>query len=88
VEGVLGLVGFSLGASIGMSLVRAASGGVRPFAREVVRAGLAVGDAVSGLAGGARTTLGDLRAEVAAERDATARGREPAAPQRIVIARD
>ena len=87
-ERVLGLVGFGLGASIGTSLVRAASGGIRPLAREVIKAGLAVGDAVSGPGTGARETLNDLRAEVAAVRESAARTRESARPRRIAIARD
>src|SRR5438132_14367580 len=95
-EEVLGLLGFSLGASVGMSVVRGLGGGMRPVMVQLLRAGLAAGDTVRGAAsraGGAvtsataeaRENLGDLRAEAVAERNA-ARSRR-SRPRKIAIAR-
>jgi len=80
-EEVLGIVGFGLGASLGMSIVRTAGGGLRPLLRGVMKAGIAVGDAVADLTAEARASVDEARAEAAAQRDA-------AAPQRIVIAHE
>jgi hypothetical protein len=81
VEEVLGLLGFSLGATVGMSLVRGVSGGMRPMMVKLFKAGLAAGDVARGAAtrvgtsvssatAEARENLGDLRAEARAEREA------------------
>jgi len=47
-EGALGLIGFSLGASLGMALVRTAGIGLRPLVKGAIKAGLAATDAVQG----------------------------------------
>jgi len=91
VEAIIGVIGFSLGASLGMGAVRAVGGGLRPVARRAIRAGLAAGDAFQAAGGRARETVADLTAEARAEA-AQARGttrtrrsgRE--APQKIAVA--
>lgn len=48
-EGAFGFIGFSLGASLGMAIVRTATGGLRPLMKGAIKAGLAVGDTVQGV---------------------------------------
>jgi hypothetical protein len=73
-EGVLGILGFSLGASVGISAARTLAGGLRPALRGVLKAGLVAGDTarsavapigrtVGGAMAEARENLGDLRVE-------------------------
>jgi hypothetical protein len=99
-EGFLGFLGFSLGASLGIAAVRTLGGGVRPILREAIKAGLIVGEtarsagaragqAVSGATADARDSLGDLHAEARAERAATrARETRSREPRKILIAKD
>lgn len=47
-EGALGFIGFGLGASLGMAIVRTAAGGLRPLVKGAIKVGLAVGDAAQG----------------------------------------
>ena len=85
-EELLGIVGFSLGASLGVSVTRSLGEGVRPFVRSALKAGIRAWDAT------ARATTA-VREEVeAAGTDestapATRGGRRRAAPQKIAIAR-
>ena len=46
-EQILGFLGFSLGASLGISAVRTVADGSRPVVREVLKAGIRAWDAVS-----------------------------------------
>jgi len=102
VEGILAFLGFSFGASLGVGAVRMAGGGPKAAARELIRAGLAVGEAVqsvanqavelaSDLAAEAEQTAGELRDEARDEakrpRSAASR-RRTAEPRRIQIARE
>ena len=81
-EEVLSILGFSLGASVGMSLVRGLSGASRPVLIGLFKAGFAagevartaasgVGGAIAGATAGARENLSALREEAATERQAT-----------------
>ena len=99
-EEVLAVMGFGVGASLGMGIVRALSGGVRPVVKEVIKAGMAVSDfgraASSGVGEKASAVkaetgerLQELHAEAVAERGATkSRGRTTAGPRKIAIAKD
>ena len=99
-EELLGILGFSLGASLGAGVVRAVGGGGEPLLRETLKAGIAVtetargaveraGGAIAGATAGVREGLEDLRAEVIAEREAERTGRPGRAePTRIEIVRD
>lgn len=95
-EQVLSILGFSLGASVGMGIVRGLGGGARPLLVQLFRAGIAAGEmtriaasragsTVSGATAEARESLNDLRAEAAAERE-TARARRRG-PRKIEIVR-
>jgi hypothetical protein len=99
-EGVLEVLGFGVGASIGMTVIRAATGGLRPALREVIKAGLTVTDAAQALvshtsarvttaASEAKETVTDLHEEAKAERAAAPRrARADAKPRKIEIAKE
>lgn len=84
-EELLRFLSFSLGASLGVRLVRALSQGGRPVLRGAVKTGIVVGDAVrsatASATAGVRQNLRDLRDEAMAARRADE-------PRKIAIARD
>lgn len=98
-EGLLALVGFSVGASLGTAVVRGVAPVLRPLATGAVQAGMALGDAartgvstlgstVAGAAGSAKENLSDITAEVKQERAAKSGGDgQDSTPQRIEVAR-
>jgi hypothetical protein len=55
-EAIAGALGFGLGATLGVGAARAVGGSLRPVAREVIRAGLVVGDTVRAAGERARET--------------------------------
>ncbi len=74
---ILGIFGFSLGATLGAGLVRTVGGGLRPMLRQGFKAGIAVGDVlgrardgIAASAAEARANLDDVHAEARAERGA------------------
>jgi len=89
-EELISIVGFGVGASAGVALVRAFGDGLRPVVRGVMRAGMGVADAVSGLKTEAQEELHGAERTTATSGN-TARSRRRAAseaPQRIVIAHE
>lgn len=66
-EGILAFLGFGLGASLGVNLVKAVGRGLRPAALDVIRAGLAAGDAVGSAAEQVRSSVADSAAEARQE---------------------
>ena len=96
-EGVIGIIGFSLGASLSMAIVRTASQGLRPLVKGAIKAGLAVTDTVQGVGSKASDTLITARSEIQADTNAAhtdadgetsprSRRRSRPAAQKIVIA--
>jgi surfactin synthase thioesterase subunit len=75
-EEILGLLGFSLGASLGIGAVRSVTDSSRPIVRELFKVGIRAWDAVASAAPTAR------------EEAATTRrgGRRRAQPEKIIIA--
>lgn len=95
-EEVLGVLGFGLGASVGMGIVRGLGGGARPVLVQLFKAGIAAGEmtraaatragsAMSSATAEARENLNDLRAEAASERNADRTPRT--GPRKIEIVR-
>lgn len=84
-EGVLGFIGFSLGASLGVALVRTASGRLRPLVKGAIKTGLAVGDTVQAAgkraSGAVSTAAGTVQGEAPAGQDASSQ-LEPARSRR------
>jgi hypothetical protein len=78
-EEVLGFVGFSLGASLSVSVTRSLGEGVRPMVRNVLKAGIRAWDAAAGASAA-------VREELAAAGDEAAR-EAGTKPRKIVIAR-
>jgi hypothetical protein len=80
-EEILGIVGFSLGASLGIGAVRSVTDGSRPIVRELFKVGVRAWDAVAG-------ATATARAEAATETSASTPrgGRRRAQPEKIVIA--
>src|SRR5258708_5331527 len=62
-EEILAVVGFGIGASLGVNLVKAVGRGLRPVAIDVIRAGLAAGDAVGSAAEQVRSSVAESAAE-------------------------
>jgi len=99
-EGILSILGFSLGASLGMGVVRAVGGGPRPVLREVMKAGMAVtdiakaagsrvSDTMSSAATDARESLDGVRTEATQEKSGRrSRARADSEPRKIVIAKE
>jgi hypothetical protein len=54
-EEIIGFMGRAVGVSLGVGAIKAVSGGLRPILRDVVRAGVVVGEGVQAVAAG---TLG------------------------------
>jgi hypothetical protein len=85
-EGLLGFVGFGLGASLGVSATRALGEGVRPLVRGALKVAIRAWDATA-------SASAAVREEVAAADEGTApaprnrAGRRRAEPQKIAIAR-
>lgn len=76
---VLEFLGFSVGASLGIGVVRSLSGGLRPLLRGTMKAGLAAVDAVSSTAASAS------RGAASAVPDTGADNNEP---RQIIIAHE
>ncbi|MBV9175346.1 MAG: hypothetical protein JOZ81_35265 [Chloroflexi bacterium] len=83
-EEVLGILGFSFGASLGVSAVRSVVGGSRPVFRDVLKMGLQVWDGLANVAESAREEAAAASSDPAVAR----RGRRRAEPQKIVIAHE
>jgi hypothetical protein len=83
VEEILGLFGFSIGASLGISAVRSITDGSRPIVREAFKAGIRAWDAVNSATSAAR-------AAASSEAPAPSRraSRRRAQPEKIVIAHE
>jgi hypothetical protein len=85
-EGLLGFVGFGLGASLGVSATRGFGQGLRPLVRGMLKVGIRVREATAS----ASAAVGE---EIAAADEEPARaprtrsGRRRAGPQKIAIAR-
>lgn len=80
---LLSILGFSVGATLGASVVRSIGGGWRPLLSRGFRASLAVGqvfghakNSLAGASSGAGGNVSDIRAEAAPERVAR-RNRAP-----------
>jgi hypothetical protein len=86
VEELVGILGFSLGASVGVSAARSVADGGRPVLRDVVKAGIRVWDAAAGLSTAVRQEVSAAAKEAKAPRGARPRRRR-AEPQKIAIAR-
>ena len=83
---LIGFVGFSLGASLGVSATRSLGEGVRPFVREALKMGIRLWDATGRASAAVREEVatGDAGPRTAR----TGRGRRRRAePQKIAIAR-
>ena len=82
-EEILGFLGFSLGASLGVGAVRTLADGSRPVVREVLKAGIRAWDALSN----PPTSDGEAPA---AEPTPPARrtGRRRGQPEKIIIAHE
>ena len=97
-EEIFVFLGFGLGASLGINLVRAVGRGLEPTARDIIRAGLAASDAVGTMAEQVRSSVAETAAEardeaeharneVTAERPAR-RPRRSSELRKIEIARE
>ena len=85
-EEILGIVGFSLGASLGISAVRSLGQGVQPTLRGMLKMGIRAWDAAA--AGGASVREGVGAAADEARAESAARGRRTrSTAQKIEIAR-
>ena len=82
-EEVLGILGFSFGASVGIGAVRSISDGSRPILRDVLKAGIRAWDAIGNSAQAARGEVARAGAEAADKR-----ARRRAAPRKIEIAHE
>ena len=78
-EELLGIVGFSFGASLGIGAVRSLGTGSRPLLRDLLKAGIRTWD-------GLASAGASLRAQAAEE--ATAGGGRRGRAQKILIAKD
>ena len=81
-EEILGLFGFSIGASLGIGAVRSLADGSRPVVREVFKVGIRAWDSLASAATTARDSVATEQAATPARRG----GRRRAQPQKIVIA--
>jgi hypothetical protein len=86
-EEVVGFLGFSLGVAVAGSLVRSFSGGLRPVAKSVIRAGIVATDAVTATATRAGSAVAGMAAEARDEGAGAATDRD-ATPRQIIIARE
>lgn len=87
-EEILGILGFSLGASIGTGAVRSVAGGSRPVLREAFKTGIRAWDMLAGASASARAGLTSVRDDARTDRKATPSRTRSTAPRKIVIARD
>jgi hypothetical protein len=85
-EEVLGILGFSLGASIAVSAVRSLGEGAQPLVRNVLKTGIRVWDAAAGATAAARQEVG-AAADDGRTSAAPRTRRTRAQPQKIQIAR-
>ena len=85
-EEVLGIVGFSLGASLGVGVTRSLGQGLRPFVRNAMKLGIRVWDATGSASAAVRAEVSRAGDETAAARP-RARTRSRNAPRKIAIAR-
>jgi hypothetical protein len=87
-EELLGILGFSLGASLGVSATRALGDGLRPLVRGVLKVGIRAWDVTANASAAVRgeaAAPADAAASTPASR--TRSGRRRAGPQKIMIAR-
>lgn len=88
-EEIIGFVGFTLGASAAVSLVRSIGGGSKPVVREAMKAGLRAWDTMAQAGGAAREGVASLQAEARQEQaQQRAKSRRRTQPQKIAIAHD
>ena len=87
-EEVLGLLGFSFGASLGVGAVRSLGEGGRPLLRDALKVGLRAWDTFAAAGAAAKREAGEAVSEAGAESQARARGRGRVKAQKIVIAHD
>ncbi len=79
---LLGILGFGVGASLGIGAVGAVSGGLRPLLRGAVKAGIAVTETVQSVAASACETIAETAAEARQEmHPAEQEARRPKAPR-------
>jgi len=84
-EELLGIVGFSLGASLGVGAVRSLGDGSRPVLREMIKAGIRAWDGLAAVGNAARESQSEAQAEQSQTR---ARNRRRSQPQKIIVAHD
>jgi hypothetical protein len=87
-EEILSFFGFSVGASLGVSAVRALGDGSRPVVREVFKAGIRAWDGLAGAGAAARENLANVQAETRAEPQTRARRGRQTQAQKIIVARE
>ena len=85
-EEVLGVVGFSLGASLGVGVTRSLGEGVRPLIRRALKLGIRAWDATASASAGVRKEVAAAAEETAPTAPARA-GRRRAESRKIAIAR-
>jgi hypothetical protein len=85
-EELLGFVGFSLGASLGVGLTRSLGEGTRPLLRTVVKAAIRAWDATANASAAVRAESAPAGEGTSVEPAGRARRRR-AEPQKIAIAR-
>ena len=83
-EEVLGFLGFSVGASFGVSMVRSVGTGAQPALREALKIGIRAWDGLANAAGSVSQEVRQARADAAAESQASA----PSPSRKIVVARE
>jgi hypothetical protein len=83
-EQVLGIVGFSLGASLGVSAVKSVTDGSRSIVRDALKLGIRTFDVVANATNAVRGSVAQASEETAKPR----RTRRNAAPRKIEIAHD
>lgn len=84
-EEVLAILGFSLGASLGIGAVRSVSEGSRPILRDVLKAGIRAWD---GMANAASAARGEAEQASQQQTAARSRGRRRPEPRKIEIAHE
>ena len=85
-EELLGFVGFSLGASLGVSVTRSLGAGTRPLLRTALKVAIRAWDATANASAAVRTESAAVGEGTSAEPAGRARRRR-AEPQKIAIAR-
>jgi hypothetical protein len=82
-EEVLAIIGFSLGASLGVGATRSLGEGARPAVRNVLKLGIRVWDAAASASSAAREQTGETPSPAVS----TGGRRRASQPQKIAIAR-